>query len=448
MWRTIILLFLIFLPSFAHALTFTEVAYDIEGRDDKREWVELFNESQESMDLASYLFFDGSYHKLNFDGSSALPAGQRLILADDRTIFQAEHAQCNAMVVDTIMSLPNYQADGQTPTHLAIVDSNRQPITELDYLPTKGGSTGHTWELKNDTDWQDSVNPGGTPCRPYEATDPSLPPPPVKLSEIMNNPVGADTGQEWVELSCLAAVSTDLNGWSLVRLNPNGEVQGHQRLDQGFTFNTQGFLVASLSSQLTLINSEFILQLTSPDGSVVDTVTVPASEKEGLSWAHVNDQWGWTADPTPGQSNQLVQPKPSASPRLKSSSTQLSVSPTAKKQSPKPSSAVSSPINSTSKLALTRLPVHSSSPSPHRAAGSVATLPGRSTPTNRASPAREALDIHFSAIPTPTVFAAGPDNNKAYILVLALAFLGSVLAGGWLAVARYRKYLLEKEYIR
>ena len=42
-----------------------EIMYDIEGSDDKKEWVEIYNDSASEVSLKDWRFNDGSNHVLN-----------------------------------------------------------------------------------------------------------------------------------------------------------------------------------------------------------------------------------------------------------------------------------------------------------------------------------------------------------------------------------------------
>ncbi len=112
---TLAALFLAVPISAAAEIRITEIMYDAEGADGKREWVELFNDSASAVDISKWKFTDKSNHVLNAPpknggtGSLIIPAGGYLILASDAATFTGEYPSVNA-VIDTVMSLANAEA--------------------------------------------------------------------------------------------------------------------------------------------------------------------------------------------------------------------------------------------------------------------------------------------------------------------------------------------------
>lgn len=99
--------------SHANALMITEVMYDVEGTDTDREWVEIFNDTEDTIDLSQYRFNDGANHVLNAppanggQGSLTFQPQQYAILAANAEIFLNEHPGFSGTVIDTVMNLTN-----------------------------------------------------------------------------------------------------------------------------------------------------------------------------------------------------------------------------------------------------------------------------------------------------------------------------------------------------
>lgn len=388
---TIIALYL--WPSAAHALTISEIAYDLPGTDSKREWIELYNEADLSVDLTGHLFFDGSYHRLAWlpEQSLTLQSGQFLILAADRTTFLAEHPDFSSEVVDTTMSLPNYQSERTDPIELTVTDKDRSAIAAAHYLPTKQGSTGHTLERDSTDQWHDSGTVGGTPGQSYRQTDSAPPAAAVHFSEVMNNPVGADSDHEWIELSNADASVASLGGWSVVRLDPDGSVIDRQEIEPSFTIAGAGYGLISLSG-LTLTNGDLILSLLNSAGQSIEQIALPPAKHEGWSWAIANGQWDWTSEPSPNFANRITQPSPSPSPIVKS-------------PKPSPTSASSFPKGSPTPSTVSRpspplKPTVSPSPSIRLALTKVGTTRPSSSP-RPTSPLARSAQARTSLTPSP-----------------------------------------------
>ena len=142
----------IVLPLSAHAqIIITEVMYDPAGSDDKQEWIELYNDGADAVDLTKWTFADGSSatkHGLNVPpknggkGSTLIPAGGYAVIADDATTFVAAFPSVEN-VIDSTMSLPNPSA-GLSVT-VTLYDPDKAQASTFSYVggtaaDGKGGS--------------------------------------------------------------------------------------------------------------------------------------------------------------------------------------------------------------------------------------------------------------------------------------------------------------------
>ncbi len=99
--------------SHANALMITEIMYDLEGTDADREWVEIFNDGESSVDLSQYRFNDGANHVLNAppanggQGSLTFAVNSYAIIAANAETFLSEHPGFSGTVIDTVLSLAN-----------------------------------------------------------------------------------------------------------------------------------------------------------------------------------------------------------------------------------------------------------------------------------------------------------------------------------------------------
>ena len=94
MYRGLFAFLLCFVPSIAFGqIIFTEIMYDLEGSDTDREWVEIFNNGSESVDITGWKFSDGSNHVLNDppknggSGSLVIGAGAYAVLTENANVF-------------------------------------------------------------------------------------------------------------------------------------------------------------------------------------------------------------------------------------------------------------------------------------------------------------------------------------------------------------------------
>lgn len=127
--------------------------------------------------------------------------------------------------------------------------------------------------------------------------------PVLYLTELLPNPVGDDTGSEFIEL-----------------YNPNLEPVNleHYRLRIGSALDKQYifpvgavvgageyYIVKNSDVGFTLANSSGRVQLTDDFGTIIAETPAYTDASDGWSWAIVGDRWLLTNQPTPGATNLL-----------------------------------------------------------------------------------------------------------------------------------------------
>ena len=143
MLRRVLLPLLFITPTIAHAnVTITEVMYDLEGSDTKREWVEIWNFGDSDVLISDWRFNDGSNHVLTPPPGSGesitISPNEGVILASDRDTFLSEHS-VSGMVIDTVMSLSN---EGEA---VSLIDENGVVVDTFSYTKDMGaGGNGNS----------------------------------------------------------------------------------------------------------------------------------------------------------------------------------------------------------------------------------------------------------------------------------------------------------------
>src|SRR3990167_1227693 len=118
----------------------SEIMYDLEGSDDKKEWIEIYNNTAGEINLKDWRFYDGSNHILNEPpanggrGSLILPAYSYAILSSDATTTVANYPVYSGAVIDTVMSLVN------TSETLKIIDASGSIIDTVSYNSSMGAN--------------------------------------------------------------------------------------------------------------------------------------------------------------------------------------------------------------------------------------------------------------------------------------------------------------------
>lgn len=319
MTKLFICLYILALPSVAQALQLSEIAYDVVGTDSGREWVEVYNESDQPVDLNGYTFTDGSSHKLipppsrGGQGSLVLSPRSYAILAADAVTFLQDHPGYSGTVVDTVMSLPNYQKDAERSVPIALYAADNVLVDQVAYRPTSKGQDGHTQTRYQDDVWADSLKPGGTPGQSSPGRNSVIYSKSVQLSEILSNPMGSDMGQEWIELKNTSTESVDLDGWYFTdKPTASGQIKRHPI--QGIIIPASGYVVIALKEAL-LNNEGEVVNLYWPNDQLVESVVIDGQAAEAATWASTDGQWRWTEQATPGQENiyKSILPSPSRS---------------------------------------------------------------------------------------------------------------------------------------
>lgn len=118
----------------------------------------------------------------------------------------------------------------------------------------------------------------------------------ILINEWLPNPVGTDSGQEWVELWNGGAGPVNLAGWTL-----SNSKKSYKFGDR--TINPTSFLVLNTKGiGLILRNQDETLTLKRADGKTESTSQFFGAAPEGKSWAWNGAGYSW-GEPSPGKEN-------------------------------------------------------------------------------------------------------------------------------------------------
>lgn len=126
----------------------SEIMYDLDGGDSKREWIEIYNDGADT-DISTWRFIEGGKsHKLSTAlGTGVLKTNTAAIIADNAEVFQSEYPDYSGLLFDSSFSLKN------TGEELIIQDDTGVDIDSVTYTPDWGGKgdgnslhfDGNTW---------------------------------------------------------------------------------------------------------------------------------------------------------------------------------------------------------------------------------------------------------------------------------------------------------------
>lgn len=118
----------------------------------------------------------------------------------------------------------------------------------------------------------------------------------IVLSELLPNPTGSDSTDEWVEIFNTGSKKVSLHGWQLTDESTYHTIQD-------ISIAAGEYLVFEISETgINLNNTGDKIYLIDPYNTIVQG-TEYTNSTEGSSWAYVNDEWMWTEQPTAGEAN-------------------------------------------------------------------------------------------------------------------------------------------------
>lgn len=282
----------------------------------EREWVELYNRSDEVIDLDGWQLLEGSEQVTKLDGvllpdtyivfkkSSLNNSGDQLVLrAPDQVVvdsvtygdFDDGDISDNAPATQDPFSIirkdvsVDYNDDArefavttfvtkEKPNVLITIDSDERTTTSVEDSPSADDP---------------EVDVALEPVYDNATT--------VVITEFLPNPVGSDIdGGEWIELFNTGTEDVSLLGWML-----DDESGGSTPyvFEDDVVIAAGGYVVITNDvTALQLNNTTDQVRLMHHDETVVDQVGY-SSVVEGQSYSLISDEWLWTSESTPGEKN-------------------------------------------------------------------------------------------------------------------------------------------------
>ncbi len=127
-----------FLSSIAsvYAVYISEIMYDPQGSDTSREWVEIYNDTNNAIDFTSWkLFESGTNHGIvSYSGGTTVQAGGYAVIADNPVKFLTDFPNYQGVLYDSSFSLSN------SGEQLILKDGTGSTIDTFTYVPSVGGN--------------------------------------------------------------------------------------------------------------------------------------------------------------------------------------------------------------------------------------------------------------------------------------------------------------------
>jgi competence ComEA-like helix-hairpin-helix protein len=121
----------------------------------------------------------------------------------------------------------------------------------------------------------------------------------VYINEILPNPAGSDTTDEWVELYNSNNTAVDLSSWQIQDIS--GTITTYTILKD--TISANGFLFLKRPETKIMLNNDTDgISLLTPDKKIIDSVNYTKAPL-GQSYNKTTSSWGWSTTLTPGTTN-------------------------------------------------------------------------------------------------------------------------------------------------
>lgn len=282
-------------------ISITEIMFDPEGSDTKREWIEIFNESGDALNLTGWKLFEGgSNHTLNFvSGSPIVESGKYAVIVDDINSFLEDYPAFDGMLIDSSFSLSN------TGEEIILKNSGGEKESSVTYSALPESESGYSLELE-DGNWRTSYKKFGTPGEKNsikEVIDDSQTKKEysnsIIITELFPNPFKSEY-EEYIELFNGSEKDIDLAGWTLHDASKSGK----------FIFPEN--IIIKAKKYLAIFKKDFKFALNNsgnesvtlfdPNGKEISTSAYDGSKKN-VSYNFNGTIWKWSKFLTPGSEN-------------------------------------------------------------------------------------------------------------------------------------------------
>lgn len=300
-------------------IVINEILFNPSGTDDTSEWVELYNSSENEVDLNNWSLDPDGGNYFNLEGK--IIKGGKFLVVSGLSGMRNEKGQIslyNSKIHNesTLVDYVQYGLWdlGSTENKTRDRALNKGIWEENKY--TINSAEGKSLELKKDgddsdtpSDWLESYAEGGTPGennfggkdKPEEKPKQKEYSDKIRINEIFPNPEGKDDG-EFIELYNLSDKEIELEGYILKDSSKNGKYA----FLPGSVIAPKSYLVIYKEKlKFALNNSDEVIYLFDPDEKEIDRINCAKSAKEGVSYNFDGKNWRWSKKLTPGKENIL-----------------------------------------------------------------------------------------------------------------------------------------------
>src|SRR3989344_1275527 len=197
----LIFIVLIVLPSVSASVIINEIMYDPEDIDINHEWIEIYNNGNEEIDLIGWKLYrhnENVSHGLNLTQGDDMTilSNEYIVIVKDTETFLEDYPNYTGKILRSPFDLENYGG------LLAITSSNKKIfdaiIDILFYYPQQGGNDNGMSLCRINNLWKECIpTPGNENLEVHDHFT-------LKINEFLPDPIGYDDASipdgEWVEL--------------------------------------------------------------------------------------------------------------------------------------------------------------------------------------------------------------------------------------------------------
>lgn len=262
--------------------------------DGEEEWIELYNNTEREIDLTGWKIEDGSGALTNLSG---------IIGSKDFFVVEKIKGYLNNSGDIIILRDPSGKIIDRV-VYGDWDDGNKDDNAPASKDPNSVARVIDGYDTDQDNlDFKISNNL--TKGQPNKFSQEKNYPFGVIINEILPNPKGDDSENEFVELKNLTDKEIDLEGWKLEDAAGTKFVISSKTLSSTKIPGKGFFVIYRKDSKIALNNSgNETLKLYQPNDNLIDLLSYSGTVLEDVSYARdEKNNWSWTTQVTPGQEN-------------------------------------------------------------------------------------------------------------------------------------------------
>ena len=267
--------------SYSNNIEISEVLPNPEGKDAGQEWIELYNNSNEDIDLTNWQLDDeeGGSKAYTFK-NKVIKAYSYLVIYDSESKLKLNNSEESVRLID-----PNGVVKQEAYFEKSIEGSSYLPKLQTWTLAKTPGTSNIEVGIEETGEETDFIENGDLSTE-------------IHISEIFPNPKGPDN-EEWIELYNPSDKTIKLGNWKIS--NSTKEAV----LNNDYSMNPHSFIILDKEDfNFSLKNSKEKISLFDFEGRKIDEITYDKSIEDKSFSRLEDDKWLWLT-PSPLEENNI-----------------------------------------------------------------------------------------------------------------------------------------------